>query len=107
MNNEDISDQLAEDVSNGKIVKVDELTQLCQKHNIDAYEDVLGPMGYNSCDRCGLLMDSEQFFWLDGFEWDEENEGDRWLQAGLQKEDEDYCALCDNCLKELIEKGKK
>jgi len=66
------------------------------------YEDVLFPMGWNTCDRCGGLEDSEVgLFWLDGFDWEDGNPTDQKILNALNKEHADYCTICYECLKEL------
>lgn len=76
--------------------------------SIDWFEDVLSPMEWNCCDRCGALGDSETgFFWIDGVEdWDDEDPNDRAILKALADEGKDYCAICFECLNELKEKGK-
>ena len=74
--------------------------------SIDWFEDVLAPMGWNCCDRCGALGDSEMdFFWLDGFDWEDDNENDQRILRAVAKEGEDYCAVCWDCIEELKKKG--
>lgn len=85
-----------------------ELESECKEWGLDLHEEVLAPMGYNTCDRCEDYGDSElDFCWLDGFEWDEENEGDRAILRALATEPYDYCAVCWECINGLKEKGKK
>ena len=69
---------------------------------IEPYEDVLSPIGWNSCDRCGALHDSELgLMWIDHFPFEEDNEEDQHLLKALEQESEDYCALCWECVNEL------
>lgn len=73
---------------------------------IEAYEDILSPIDYNTCDRCGNILDSEVgLFWLDGFDWEDDNPTDQAILKALNKEQADYCAICCDCLNELKEKG--
>lgn len=85
-----------------------ELESECEKYNIAEYEDVLEPIGFNICDRCGEYGWSEQdFLWTDWFAWDEDNEGDRAIIKAINDEGIDYCALCWDCVNKLKEKGAK
>lgn len=74
---------------------------MCKKQGLDAFEDVLSGIGWNCCDRCHKLGDSElDFLWLDCC-----GEGeDAALLRGL---DGEYCAVCWDCAEELKMKGKK
>lgn len=72
----------------------------CKENDLDWYDDVLEPIGFNVCDRCGMYGDSElDFLWLDYAELNEEDDKD-FLDA-LAKEKHNYCALCWECVKEL------
>ena len=71
--------------------------------SIDWFEDVLAPMGWNCCDRCGALGDAElDFAWVDymDYEYDEQ------ILDAITKEGGDYCAVCWKCCEELKKKGK-
>ena len=71
-------------------------------YEIQPYEDVLGPMGWNCCDKCGILGNSEEdFLWLDFYEWDDDNPEDQKLLKALEKEKEEYCAICWECVEVL------
>lgn len=75
---------------------------------IDWFDDVLAPMGWNCCDRCGALGDSElDFFWFDGFDWEDDNENDQRILRAVEQEGTDYCAVCWDCIEELKKKGAK
>ena len=98
---------LQDQVKHGRIGSA-ELGAECEKNEIDLHEEVLEPIGWNTCDRCGECGDSElDFLWVDCFPWDEDDEGDKAIIKAVQSEGVDYCALCWNCVKELKEKGKK
>jgi hypothetical protein len=100
---EDLQDQ----ITHGRTT-ISEVIKECEEYGIELYEEVLEPIGYNTCDRCGDYGDTEQdFLWVDCFPWDEDNEGDRAIIKAMQAEGVDYCALCWNCVSELKEKGKK
>ena len=98
---------LQDQVEHGRISSA-ELGAECEKNAILLHEDVLEPIGWNTCDRCGECGDSElDFLWVDYFPWDEDDEGDKAIIKAMQSEGVDYCALCWNCVKKLKEKGKK
>ena len=107
MTREDKIEILKDQVEHGRISSA-ELGAECEKNEINLHEDVLEPIGWNTCDRCGECGDSElDFLWADYFPWDEDDEGDKAIIKAMQSEGVDYCALCWNCVKELKEKGKK
>lgn len=88
-------------------IKIAELDSECRKYDIDLYEEVLFPIGYNTCDRCGDYGDSElDFLWVDGFDWDENNVDDQTILKNMAKEKADYCALCWDCVEKLKKGGR-
>lgn len=100
---EQFIEELKDRVGKGYYIKAGEAQDVCDKHGIELYEDVLSPMGWNSCDRCEILNDSEVgLYWLD---YDDEPDED--FLKGLEKEGEDYCALCYYCVQAIKEKGGK
>ena len=100
---EDLQDQIA----HGRTT-ISEVIKECEEHGIELYEEVLEPIGYNTCDRCGDYGDTEQdFLWVDCFPWDEDNEGDRAIIKAIEIEGVDYCALCWDCVSKLKKKGLK
>lgn len=107
MTHEEIVGQLQDQVQHNRIT-AEELGAECEKWNIELHEKVLAPIGYNTCDRCGDYGDSElEFLWVDSFEWDEDNDGDRAVLNGIGIEGVDYCALCWKCVNELKKEGAK
>lgn len=100
-------EQLQNEVEKGRIRYLDELLRECEKYGLEPHEDILSPIEWNCCDRCGFLCPSDYLLWLDSLEWDESNPNDTMLQEGMILEKEDYCAICDSCVAELIKKGKK
>lgn len=75
---------------------------------IEAFDDVLSGIGYNVCDKCGALCDSEQdLLWIDGADFDEDAESDRALLKALEQEPYEYCAICYDCYDILVKKGKE
>ena len=98
---------LQDQIRHNRIDEV-ELDRACEEWKLNLWDDILFPIGYNTCDRCGDYGDSElDFCWLDGFDWDEENAGDRAMLRAIAEEKVDYCAVCWDCINELREKGKK
>ena len=108
MTRQDIIEELQNRIWKRRITTIDDLKLeiSCAEYDgeepIDEYEDVLFPMGWNTCDRCGELGDSElDLFWVDGFDWEEDNPEDQTMLQNMAKEKQDYCALCWECVKEL------
>lgn len=98
---------LQDQIEHGRISSA-ELGAECEKNEISLHEEVLEPIGWNTCDRCGECGDSElDFLWVDSFPWDEDNEGDKAIIKAMQDEGIDYCALCWDCVNKLKEKGLK
>ena len=98
---------LQDQVQHNRIEK-QEFFDKCKEWGLDWCEDVLFPIGYNICDRCEDYGDSElDFLWLDGFDWEDDNEDDKAIQKALSEEPIDYCAICWKCVNELKEKGKE
>lgn len=90
-------------VEHNHITTADELEKECKKYGLDWFDDILSPLEWNSCDRCGALWESEQLYW-EYCDWAEESEE---LQRGLKLDGGEYTALCENCVRELCEKGEK
>lgn len=91
------------------ITKQEDLERICKQYDLDWYDDVLAGMEWNCCDRCSKLGDSTyDFIWLDWIDLDKEEDDPRYklLRKGLEKEKQDYCAVCDECINELIEIGE-
>ena len=98
--------ELLQDQVRHNRITLEELISTCDKYNLHMYEEILEPIGYNTCDRCGDYGDSEMdFLWVDWFPWDEEDEGDKAIIKAMQIEGVDYCALCWDCVSKLKEKG--
>lgn len=107
---QDIIEDLQNRVWKGRIATIDDLKLEISRVGYDGEEpieeidDVLSPMGWNICDRCGALGDGElDFLWLDYADLNEED--DKTLLDAIAKEKVDYCALCRECVKEL--RGEK
>lgn len=107
MNRQEKIDELQDKAQHYRISK-EELGKECEENDIDLHDEVLEPIGFNTCDRCGDYGWSEQdFLWVDYFPWDEDDEGDRAVIKAMQTEGIDYCNLCWDCVNELKEKGRE
>lgn len=106
MTREEKIEELQDKVSKNYITNIEELNEY--EPEIDVINEVLSPIGFNICDRCGECGDSElDFLWVDYFPWDEDSEGDRAIIKAIEIEGVDYCALCWDCVSKLKEKGLK
>ena len=107
MNRQEKIDELQDKVQHYRISK-EELGKVCEENDIDLHDEVLEPIGFNTCDRCGDYGWSEQdFLWVDSYDWWEEDKDDKAILKAMQTEGVDYCALCWDCVNELKEKGKE
>lgn len=107
MTREEKIELLQDQITHGRISSA-ELGAECEKNEIELHEEVLEPIGWNTCDRCGDYGDTEQdFLWVDCFPWDEDNKEDQAIIKAMQIEGVDYCALCWDCVSELKKKGAK
>ena len=107
MNKQERIELLQDQVQHNRIT-IQELIAECKKHDLDMYEDVLHPIGYNTCDRCGDYGDSElSFCWIDGFDWEEDNKSDQAILKAIEAEGVDYCAICWDCVNKLKKKGEQ
>ena len=98
--------ELLQDQAQHNRISAKELGEECDKYKIYLHDEVLSPIGYNTCDRCGDYGDSElDFFWVDGFDWEEDNPKDQAIIKALGQEGTDYCAICWDCVNKLAEKG--
>ena len=74
---------LQDQVQHNRIGKK-EFYDKCKEWELDWYDDVLEPIGYNVCDRCEMYGESElDLFWLDGFDWEEDNPKDQAILKSL------------------------
>ena len=106
MTREERINLLQDQVQHNRITNY-ELGEACEQYDIGLHDEVLFPIGYNTCDRCGSYGDSEQdFLWVDGFDWEEDNPKDQAIIKAMETEGIDYCAVCWNCVKELAKKGE-
>ena len=107
MTREEKIELLQNQIEHGRISSA-ELGAKCEKNDIELYDDVLAPIDWNICDRCGECGDSElDFLWVDYFPWDEEDKDDKAILKAIEVEGVDYCVLCWDCIDELKKKGAK
>ena len=106
MTREDKIEELQDKVSKNCITNIEELNKY--EPEIDVINEVLSPMGFNICDRCGKCGDGElDFLWVDYFPWDKDDKDDKSILKAIEIEGVDYCALCWDCVDELKKKGAK
>lgn len=98
----EIIENLQDQVQHNMLATEKELKKECKKCGLDMWEDILHPMEWNSCERCGSLWESDQLYWQ-YCDWSEESEE---LQRGLKKDGGEYTTLCENCVRELCDMGK-
>ena len=104
MTREEKIELLQDKVSKNYITNIEELNKY--EPEIDVINEVLSPIGFNICDRCGECGDGElDFLWVDYFPWDEEDEDDKAILKAIEVEGVDYCALCWDCVDKLKKKG--
>lgn len=101
MTREEKIEQLQDWVSKNHITTLDDLKLeiSCAEYEgepIDEYDDILSQMEWNSCDRCGNLDDNMNLYWL---EYDEDLSEN--LLKNMAREGVEYCAVCEECKKEL------
>ena len=107
MTREEKIELLQNQIEHGRISSA-ELGAECEKNDIDLHDEVLLPIGWNTCERCGECGDSElDFLWVDSYDWWEEDEDDKAILKAIEIEGVDYCALCWDCVDELKKKGAK
>lgn len=98
-------EELQDKVSKNYITNIDELIEYEPK--IDVFNDVLSPIGFNICDKCGSLEHSEYLCWVDYLEEDYDSD----LIRGIEKYDTEHntelCAICYECVKELRKEKAK
>ena len=100
-------EELQNQVQHNRIT-AEKLGTECELRGIELHEEILAPIGYNTCDRCGEYGDSElDFLCVDSFEWDESDNGDHAVLNGIDIEGIDYCVLCWGCVNELRKKGRE
>lgn len=113
MTRQDKIDVLQDWVSKNYITTADSLKEACKHEkatsgeDIDWYEDILSPMEWNCCDRCGDLWESDRLYWEDFDTPDEDVPDSIPISKAVELEGGDYCALCSDCVKALKEQGER
>lgn len=98
--------ELLQDQVQHRRITIDELEKQCEDKVIDMFDEVIHPIGYNLCDRCGDYGDSElDFLWVDYYPWEDDNPKDQAILKALELEGIDYCAVCWECVEKLTKKG--
>lgn len=64
---------------------------------IEAIDDVLMPIEFNICDKCGALYPSDELCWVDYLDPDYDQD----LIDAVEAYDQELCAICYECAKEL------
>ena len=106
MTREERIELLQDQIQHNRITNY-ELGEACEQYDIDLHDEVLFPIGYNTCDRCGSYGDSEiDFVWIDCIDWQDDDPKDQAVLKALEQEGIDYCAICWDCLSELQKKGE-
>lgn len=107
-------EELQDMVWHNKISNIDDLkleiscAEYDGEETIEPIDDILAPLGFTHCDRCGECGDSEQdFLWVDSYDWWREDENDKAILKAIEIEGADYYALCWDCISELKKKGEK
>lgn len=88
-------EDLQDKVSKNYITDIDELMEY--EPEIDVFNDVLSPMGWNTCDTCGGLYPSDEMCWVDYLD----PEYDQDLIDAIKLHGKDVCAVCYECAKEF------
>ena len=101
-------EELRSRVAHNKISNIDDLKLeiSCAEYDgeevIEEIDDILMPLSFNICDKCGALYRSEELCWVEYLD----PEYDQDLIDNIMAEDEDYCALCHECVKQLRKEKK-
>lgn len=90
---------LRNEVQHNRLVWYEDLVEICNKWGIEPYEEVLSIIDYNTCDRCGIMDDSDNLIWTEYLE-----EGDACDEAfyrGMEHEGREYTSVCTSCYREV------
>lgn len=103
--------EIKDKVSKNNIQTLKDLERECERYDLEVYEDILSPMEWNSCDKCGALGCSDgDFLWVEGFEWDEHDEVEVLVARTIESAwdlGEYWSALCWDCVAEIKQKAKE
>lgn len=105
MTRQDKIEVLQDWVSKNHITNFKNLCDTCDMYGLEPYEDILSPMEWNSCDRCGDLWETDRLYWEEFDTPDEYIPDSIPISRAVNMEHGDYCALCGKCVEELKKKG--
>lgn len=88
-------EDLQDKVSKNYITNIEELNKY--EPEIDVINEVLSPMEWNICDKCGALYKSDELCWVDYLDPDYDQD----LIDAVEAYDQELCAICYECVKEL------
>lgn len=95
MNRQEKIEELQDKVRKNYITNIEELNKY--EPEIDVFNDVLSPMEWNVCNKCGDLYKSDELYWTDYLD----PEYDQDLIDAVEAYDQELCAICCECAKEL------
>lgn len=95
MNRQEKIEELQDKINKNYITNIEELNKY--EPEIDVFNDVLSPMEWNICDKCGALDRSEELYWVDYLDPDYDQD----LIDAVEAYDQELCAICYECAKEL------
>ena len=96
-------EELQDRVCHNKIGNIDDLKLeiSCAEYDgdkpIEEIDDVLMPIEFNICDKCGDLYKSDELCWVDYLDPDYDQD----LIDAVEAYDQELCAICYECAKEL------
>ena len=96
-------EELQDRVRHNKISNIDDLKLeiSCAEYDgdeiIDEMNNVLSPIEFNICDKCGALYKSDELCWVDYLDPDYDQD----LIDAVEAYDQELCAICYECAKEL------
>lgn len=108
MTREETIENLQDYVKKNYIVDIEQLEREIKAsgYELEPIDDVLSPIEYNVCDRCGGLVPScYGLNWVDYLNENAEDYED--VLKGIETEGEDICAFCDTCFNALARLGKE
>lgn len=95
MNRQEKIEDLQDKINKNYITNIEELSKY--EPEIDVFNDVLSPMEWNICDKCGALHKSDELCWIDCLDPDYDQD----LIDAVEAYDQELCAICYECAKEL------
>lgn len=110
MTKQEYIEQLQDLVETNKITNIKDLqTQFVNEDGslepIEIYDEVLSPIEFNACDKCGALERTDHLCWVEQFPFEDDNKNDQAILKALREDKEDYSALCWECMNEFKNKG--